>query len=105
VEARTGKQEIKEKKSMFDGKRAILMLTFVILATVMCAPAAFGQATTNDVSFTGQPAANSCNNDIISLSGTFHSETTFSANPNGTIHTSFNFTESATGIGAPSGAK
>jgi hypothetical protein len=86
-------------------KSAILMLSFVILALVVCAPAAFAQATTNDVSFTGQPAANTCNGDSISLTGTFHSETTFSTNPNNTIHMSFNSTENATGIGTPSGAK
>ena len=90
---------------MFLEKRAIVMLTFIVLAVMMCVPAAFGQSTTNDVSFTGQPAANTCNGDSISLSGTFHSETIFSSNPNGTIHMSFNSTESATGIGTPSGAK
>jgi hypothetical protein len=38
------------------------------------------------------------------VSGTFHSETTFSTNPNGFIHSSFNATIKGTGVGVPSGA-
>jgi hypothetical protein len=78
-------------------------LAFAGLAIIMCAPAAFGQATTSDTPFT-QSVANTCDPDVISVSGTFHSETTFSTNPNGFIHSSFNATIKGTGVGVPSGA-
>jgi hypothetical protein len=91
---------------MFQEKRATLMLTFAVLALVMCAPAAFGQATTTDTSFANQPApAAGCNGDAILMTGTLHTVSSFSANPNGFIHSTFNSTLNATGIGSPSGAK
>jgi len=71
----------------------------------MCAPAALGQATTTDTLFTDQPAANSCNGDTILVTGTLHTESSFSVNPNGMIHSTFNSTLKGTGISSISGAK
>jgi hypothetical protein len=89
---------------MLHRKNIRLALIFAGMAILMCAPAAFGQAIVSDTPFTGQPATNTCNGDAISVSGTFHSETTSSTNPNGFIHFSFNSTLKGTGVGMPSGA-
>jgi len=89
---------------MLHRKNVKLALTFAGLAIIMCAPAAFGQAIVNDTPFTNMSVMNSCNGDTISVSGTFHSETTSSTNPNGFIHTSFNSTLKGTGVGVPSRA-
>ena len=89
---------------MLHRKSIKLALIFAGLAIIMCAPAALGQAIVSDTPFTGQPAMNTCNADAISVSGTLHTETTFSTNPNGFIHSSFNSTLKGTGVGLPSGA-
>jgi hypothetical protein len=83
---------------MFDGKRVTPTLTFVVLAMIMCAPSAFSQATTTDTSFSNVPATNDCNTHTILMTGTLHTETSFSINPNGMTHFSFNFTKHATGV-------
>jgi hypothetical protein len=83
---------------MFDGKRVTLTLTFVVLAMIMCAPSAFSQATTTDTSFSNVPATNDCNTHTILMTGTLHTETSFSINPNGMTHFSLNFTKHATGV-------
>ena len=88
---------------MLHRKNIKLALTFAGLAIIMCAPAAFGQAIVSDTPFPAQPFVG-CNGDAISVSGTLHTETTFSTNPNGFIHTSSNSTLKGTGIGVPSGA-
>lgn len=89
---------------MLHRKNIKLALTFAGLAIIMCAPAVFGQAIVSDTPFTNMPATNTCNADAISLSGTLHTESTFSTNPNGFIHSSFNSTLKGTGVGVPSGA-
>jgi|ERR1051326_5087874 len=80
------------------------VLAFAGLAIITCAPAAFGQATTTDTPFTNQPATG-CNGDAILMTGTLHTVSSFSINPNGFIHSTFNSTLNATGVGSPSGAK
>jgi hypothetical protein len=89
---------------MLHRKNIKLALAFAGLAIIMCAPVAFGQAMVTDTPFTNMPAANSCNGDTIMLNGTLHTESTFSTNPNGFIHSSFNSTLKGTGVGVPSGA-
>ena len=85
-------------------KRTILTFTFVVLAIVMCAPAAFGQAVTQDAPITDHVTINTCNGDTVTLNGTLHSEMMFSTNPNGMIHMSMNASSHLTGVGTPSGA-
>ena len=85
-------------------KRTILTFTFVVLAIVMCAPAAFGQAVTQDAPITNQMTFNTCNGDTVTLNGTLHSEMMFSTNPNGMTHFSMNASSHLTGVGVPSGA-
>lgn len=84
-------------------KNVTLTLTFVILAMVMCAPAAFGQAVTQDMPITSQVIVNECNGDTVTLNGTLHSEMMFSTNPNGMTHFSLNATSHLTGVGQLSG--
>jgi hypothetical protein len=90
---------------MLDHRRATLIVTFVVLAVVIGAPAAFGQATATDtqISYTAPP--NTCIADTIVVSGTLHTETSFSSNPNGTIHIVSNTTLNATGVGSSTGTK
>jgi hypothetical protein len=91
---------------MLHRKNIRLALIFVGLAIIMCAHAAFGQATTTDTPFTDQPAPTTgCNGDTVLMTGTLHTVSSFSINPNGFIHSTFNSTLNATGIGSPSGAK
>ena len=85
-------------------KYVILALTFAFLAVVICAPATFGQAVTQDSQITNQTTVNECNGDTVTLNGTLHSEMMFSTNPNGMIHMSLNATSHMTGVGVPSGA-
>ena len=85
-------------------KRTILTFTFVVLAIVMCAPAAFGQAVTQDAPITNQVTVNMCNGDTVTLNGTLHSEMMFSTNPNGMTHFRLNASSHLTGVGTPSGA-
>ena len=84
-------------------KRVTLTLTFVVLALVMCAPAAFGQTITSDTPI-ADSRSNQCNGDVVAFTGTLHTETTFTAAPNGMTHSAFYFTVHATGVGQPSGA-
>src|SRR2546425_4798018 len=88
---------------MIHRKHVTLTLTFVVLAIIMCAPAAFGQATTQDLQFSNSPVTNDCNGETILMSGTLHSEMSFSTNSNGMTHTNYNFTIHMTGIGETSG--
>jgi hypothetical protein len=81
-----------------------LALAFAGLAIIMCPPVAFGQTTTTDTPFTNQPATG-CNGDAILMTGTLHTVSSFSINPNGFIHSTFNSTLNATGVGSISGAK
>jgi hypothetical protein len=85
-------------------KQLILALTFMCLAMVICAPAALGQAVTQDTPITNQIIVNECNGDTVTQNGTLHSEMMFSTNPNGMIHFSLNATAHMTGVGVPSGA-
>ena len=85
-------------------KYVILALTFAFLAVLMCAPATFGQAVTQDTPIPNQTTVNECNGDIVTLNGTLHSEMTFSQNPNGMTHFSLNASSHLTAVGAPSGA-
>ena len=80
-----------------------LALTFAFLAVVICAPATFGQAVTQDSQITNQTTVNECNGDTVTLNGTLHSEMMFSTNPNGMTHLSLNATSHLTGVGQPSG--
>src|SRR5438045_3218777 len=89
---------------MFDGKRVKLTLTFVVLAMIMCAPWAFGQATTTDTLFSGVAVMDDCTQEMVVMTGTLHTETSFSSNPNGTTHFKFDFTEKGTGVGQASQA-
>lgn len=88
---------------MFDSKR-IMALMFVVTAALICAPAALAQTTTTDNQFT-QSMTNSCNGETILVSGTLHTVSGFSINPNGMIHSTFNSTLNGTGVGSSSGAK
>ena len=85
-------------------KYVTLALTFAFLAVVMCAPATFGQAMTQDSQIFNQTTVNECNGDTVTLNGTLHSEMTLSTNPNGMTHFSLNASSHLTGVGAPSGA-
>jgi hypothetical protein len=88
---------------MFHGKRVTLTLTFVVLAMIMCAPSAFGQTTSNDISFSNVSVVDDCTGETVLMNGTVHTETSFSSNPNGTTHFKFDFTEKGTGVGQTSG--
>ena len=90
---------------MLHRKNIKLAVTFAGLAIIMCAPAAFGQATTNDVSFTNAPATNFCNGNAMQITGTLHTVSSFSVNPNGFIHSTFNSTLNATGVDLVTNAK
>ncbi len=83
---------------MFHRNRVTVTLTFLVLAMITCAPSAFGQATTTDTSFSNVPVTNDCTGNTILMTGTLHTETSFSTNPNGMTHTSLNFTTHATGV-------
>jgi hypothetical protein len=88
---------------MLHRKRLIPALTLVFLATLVCAPVAFGQTTTaTDTPFT-MTVPNSCNNDLVALSGTNHTVMSFSTNPNGMTHFIEDFNVHGSGVGAPSG--
>ena len=84
-------------------KHIMLTLTFVILAMVMCSPAAFAQAVTQDTPITNQLITNECNSEPVLLNGTLHSEMMFSTNPNGMTHFSWNATTHMTGVGQITG--
>ena len=88
---------------MLHRKHVLLALTFIGLALVMCAPAAFGQTITNDTPITDS-RSNTCTGDLVTFSGTLHTEVTSTAAPNGMTHSAFYFTVHATGVGSPSGA-
>lgn len=88
---------------MLHRKRVILTLTLVFLAVVVCAPGAFGQAVTQDVPIANQQVLNECNGELVDLSGTMHSETSFSTNPNGNTHFSLNAEVHMTGVGETTG--
>ena len=75
---------------MLHRKNIKLAVTFAGLAIIMCAPAAFGQATTQDLQFSNSPVTNDCNGETILMSGTLHSEMSFSTNSNGMTHTNYN---------------
>jgi hypothetical protein len=70
---------------------------------VMCAPAALGQAVTQDTPITNQTIVNECNGEPVLLNGTLHSEMSFSTNPNGMTHFSLNATAHMTGVGQITG--
>ena len=84
---------------MFHGKRVTLTLTFVVLAMIICAPLAFGQTTSNDISFSNVPVVDDCTGETVVMTGTVHTETSFSSNPNGTTHFKLDFTEKGSGVG------
>ena len=90
---------------MFHRKRVTLTLTFVVLAMIICAPSAFGQTTSNDISFSNVPVVDACTPETVLMTGTVHTETSFSSNPNGTTHFKFDFTEKGTGVGQTTQAK
>jgi hypothetical protein len=92
-----------KEKSMFQGKRVTPTLTFAVLAMIICAPSAFGQTTSNDISFSNVSVMDDCTQEMVLMNGTVHTATSFSSNPNGTTHFKFDFTEHATGIGQTSG--
>jgi hypothetical protein len=70
---------------------------------IMCAPSAFGQTTSNDISFSNVSVVDDCTGETVLMNGTVHTETSFSSNPNGTTHFKFDFTEKGTGVGQISG--
>jgi hypothetical protein len=84
-------------------KHVRLALTFMFLAMVICAPAAFGQAVTQDTPIPNQLITNECNGEPVLLNGTLHSEMSFSTNPNGMTHYSLNSTAHMTGVGQITG--
>lgn len=84
---------------MFHRKRVILTLTLVFLAIGVCAPAALGQTVIQDTPIANQQVLNDCNNEVVDMSGTLHSEMSFSTNPNGNTHFSLNATVHMTGVG------
>jgi hypothetical protein len=88
---------------MLHRKRVTMAVTFVFLAMVMCAPAAFGQTVVTDAPILDQSIFNECNGEWVTLNGTMHGEMSFSANPNGMTHMSLNATEHMTGVGQTTG--
>ena len=84
-------------------KRAVLTLTFGFLAMMVCAPVAFGQAVVTDMQLTDQIVTNECNGEPVLLNGTLHQEMSFSTNPNGNTHSSFNATIHMNGYGQVTG--
>jgi hypothetical protein len=90
---------------MLHRKNIKLALAFAGLAIIMCSPAAFGQATTTDTPFANQPTSNPCNPDTILITGTLHTESSFSTNPNGMVHSTFNSTLHATGVDTVTGVQ
>jgi len=90
---------------MFQSKRVVLTLTFAVLAMIICAPSAFGQTTSSDISFSNMSVADDCTGETVLMNGTVHTETSFSSNPNGTTHFKFDFNEKGTGVGQNTQAK
>ena len=90
---------------MFHGKRVTLTLTFAVLAMIICAPSAFGQTTSTDISFSNVAVVDDCTGETVLMNGTVHTETSFSSNPNGTTHFKFDFTEKGSGVGQTTQAK
>jgi hypothetical protein len=89
---------------MFERKRAALLLTFIAVAMLVCAPVAFSQTTTTqDTQFSNVPITNDCTGEIILMTGTLHSVMGFSTNPNSMTHSKFDFTTHATGVGVTTG--
>jgi hypothetical protein len=97
------KKKFHGEESMFHRKRVTVTVTFVFLAMLMCAPAAFGQAVVTDMQLTNQTILNECNGEMVDLSGTLHEETSFSTNTKGATHFSLNATTHLTGIGEITG--
>jgi hypothetical protein len=87
---------------MFHGKRITLTLSFAVLAMIVSVPSAFGQATSTDTPFSNVPVVNDCTGETVLISGTLHTETSFTTNPNGMTHFKFDFNEHATGVGVTS---
>ncbi len=84
-------------------KRELLTLTFALLAIVVCAPVAFGETIVTDTELTDQIITNECNGEPVLLNGTLHQEMSFSINPNGNTHSSFNASIHMTGYGQVTG--
>ncbi len=83
---------------MLHRKRVVMVVTFVFMFMVMCAPGVFGQTVVTDAP-TNQTTTNICNGDVVTLNGTLHQEMSFSTNSNGMIHMVLNATSHLTGVG------
>jgi hypothetical protein len=74
----------------------------------MCVPALYGQSGQTFVTdgSTATTLANTCGPlENVDLNGTFHTESTFVANSNGSFHFTFNTNIQMTGVGEVSGLK
>lgn len=87
---------------MFHGKRITLTLSFAVMAMISFVPSAFGQTTSIDTPFNNVAVVNECTGETVLISGTLHTETSSTTNPNGTTHFKFDFNEHATGVGQTS---
>jgi len=90
---------------MFHGNRIILTLSFAVLGMIFSVPSAFGQATSTDTTFSNEAVVNECTNETVLITGTLHTGTSFTTNPNGGTHFKLDFNEHATGIGMTTQAK
>ena len=84
-------------------KRVTVAVTFVFMVLMMCVSAAFGQTVVTDSQITDQMITNECNGETVLLNGTLHQEMSFTTNPNGNTHSSFNATIHETGYGQTTG--
>ena len=89
---------------LFYTKRFSFLLAIAGLLIFAGVPVAHGQSVVTDTPISAQVFTNSCNGDMVTLSGTAHQEMVFSTNPNGMTHFSMNSTVHMTGAGTPSGA-
>ncbi len=88
---------------LYSSKCLTLSFALVLLAMVLCAPAAYGQSNTQDYQISNQLLTNTCNGETVVMNGTVHQEMSFSTNPNGMTHFSFNFSVHLSGVGQTTG--
>lgn len=87
---------------MLNKKNALLILICVAVVAA-CVLGAQGQTTTNEMQFSSVPITNDCNGETILMTGTTHTVSSFTTNPNGSTHFKFDFTTHATGVGQTTG--
>ena len=82
----------------------VLLLAVIALVAVAVSPTAFGGAESARDQF-AFPVFDSCNNEIVNVSGTFHTVVKTKDNGDGTTNVKLQLNAKGTGIGAVSGSE